>query len=101
MFHGKYPAGKWVTLASGERVTQPGPWLDLIHHANGVDEGLFGEPTSVGPWWAGGSVEEYPDARVIHHDDGREPMDRSVSVVALTQRGHDALTEADRLLKES
>jgi hypothetical protein len=25
-------------------------------------------PTT-GPWWAGGSVEEYPTARVIHHDD--------------------------------
>lgn len=68
----------------------PGEWLDFIHVANGVAPDMFGAAISRGPWWAGGSVEEYADARVLHREDG------SVSVVSTTDRGRAVLGEARR-----
>ena len=68
----------------------PGEWLDFIHVANGVAPGTFGAAVSCGPWWAGGSVEEYLDARVLHREDG------SVSVVSTTEHGRSVLAEARR-----
>jgi hypothetical protein len=75
--------------AAGRHVG-PGEWLDFIHVANGVAPGTFGAPVSSGPWWAGGSVEEYADARVLHREDG------SVSVVSTTEHGAVVLAEARR-----
>jgi len=49
--------------------------------ANGVHHGFVGEPESVNAWWAGGSVEIYAHARVIHHPDD------SVSVIAPDELG--------------
>jgi hypothetical protein len=66
--------------------TGPGPWLTLIHKANGIEK-LFGAPDSTGPWPGGGYVEEYPDARVVSH------LER-VAVVAKTDRGQRVLSEA-------
>jgi hypothetical protein len=50
-------------------------WLAVIHHVNATRtaagaEPLFGRPTHAGPWWAGGSVEEYERANVILREDG-------------------------------
>ena len=64
----------------------PGEWLELIHEVNRVarEEGLepvFSEPESSGDWWAGGYVEEYPEARVLHRED------ESVSVISKTDLG--------------
>jgi hypothetical protein len=61
----------------------PGPseWLKLVWESNKVVPGTFGTPTSTGPWWAGGEVEEYEDARIIHRGDG------TVSVVSKTLVG--------------
>lgn len=73
--------------------TGPGEWLTVIREANGLakDEGgeiIFDSPESTGDWWAGGYVEEYPDARVLHRDD------ESVSVISKTPRGADLITRA-------
>src|SRR5690348_13655894 len=85
MFHGKYPSKAY---RGGEHVG-PGPWLNLIHTANGIAPGLFGEPDSTGDWWAGGWAEHYEHARVIHHPD------ESTSVTALTEHGDTVLTQAE------
>lgn len=61
--------------------------MTLIHTANELDP-IFGEPESQGDWWAGGFVEEYPDARVLHR------LDESVSVVSKTPRGDDLIRRA-------
>ena len=89
-FRTKFPA---KTFDSQGTHTGPGPWLDLIGEACLIHPGFFDEPNSTGPWWAGGSVEEYPHARVIHH------LDESVSVVALDDLGHTVLTQADTTLR--
>lgn len=74
--------------------TGPGEWLDLIREANGVEAKFFDAPESSGPWWAGGSVEEYADARVIHREDG------SVSVVATSDHGTEILNRALAMLRQ-
>ena len=89
-FRTKFPA---KTFDSQGTHTGPGPWLDLIGEACLIHPGFFDEPNSTGPWWAGGSVEEYTHARVIHH------LDESVSVVALDDLGHTVLTQADTTLR--
>jgi hypothetical protein len=66
----------------------PGPWLDVVRAANGIAPGMFGSPYFVGPWWAGGSVEEYAEARVIHRDDG------SVSIVGKSVTAERVLAQA-------
>lgn len=70
-------------------------WLNLIHEANSVagERGhgkmaMFGAPDFLGEWWAGGSVEEYEHARVLHRGD------ETVSVVSKTDFGAEMLTEA-------
>jgi hypothetical protein len=40
-------------------------WLELVWKTNEIRPNTFGEPLSIGPWWAGGEVEEYTDARII------------------------------------
>lgn len=50
-------------------------WMRVIYKSNELSPGMFGTPTFLGPWWAGGTVEEYEDARVIHR------VDPSVSIV--------------------
>lgn len=65
----------------------PGEWLDLIHAVNAFDPGVFTRAESE-PWWAGGHVEEYHHARVIHRGDD------SVSVVAKTPYGTELLRRA-------
>lgn len=87
MWSGRYPAKAFDE--TGQHIG-PGPWLAVIHKANRISPGMFGTPTSIGPWWAGGSCEEYPDARVLHRGDG------SVSIVAKTEHGAVVLAEADK-----
>jgi hypothetical protein len=77
---------------SAGKHTGPGPWLSVIHEANRITPGMFGEP-DISPWWAGGEVEEYKDARVIHRPDG------SVSVVSKTEHGAEVLATAAGTLK--
>ena len=67
-------------------------WLVFIHEANGIEPGFFGEPDSTGDWWAGGYVEEYPDARVLMRTDG------SVSIASKTERGERVIAETAKLL---
>lgn len=90
MFSTKFPA---KTFDAQGQHTGPGPWLDLLREANGVHHRFFGEPESANAWWAGGSVEVYAHARVIHH------TDESVSVVALDELGDQVLTAADAALR--
>lgn len=85
MTHYRAPAKRYNER--GEHVG-PGAWLDVIHAANRISPGMFGAPYETGPWWAGGSVEEYPDARVLHRGDG------SVSVVSKTDKGAAVLSAA-------
>jgi hypothetical protein len=83
--------------------TGPGDWLTVIHEVNRIaqEEGIvgpkvyadgkapiFGSPDSTGDWWAGGYVEEYPDARVLHREDD------SVSIFSKTDRGADLIRRA-------
>jgi hypothetical protein len=70
----------------------PPEWLQLIWETNrvaaeGQEKEVFGKPR-IDEWWAGGTVEEYPNARVIHRGDG------TVSVVSKTQRGAEMITLA-------
>lgn len=67
-------------------------WLDLIHECNRLRPGMFGAPDRIGDWWAGGEVEEYPTARVLHRADG------TVSVASTTADGALTLVEAARNL---
>jgi hypothetical protein len=77
--------------AAGEHIG-PGEWLHVVWEANRVRADTFGTPDSTGPWWAGGGVEEYAVARIIHRDDD------SVSIVGKTALGDWVLkTAADRL----
>jgi hypothetical protein len=85
MFHGKYPAKEY---RNGEHIG-PGPWLTLVQ-----ESGIFGARTSIGPWWAGGESEEYPDARIIRHADGE-----TVSVAAKTETGSAALEMAEQRIR--
>ena len=63
------------------------PWLELIWAANEIDPTMFMAPI-IEEWWAGGTVEEYPDARVIFTGDD------TVRIVSKTDKGHDILTAA-------
>jgi hypothetical protein len=68
------------------RHTGPGEWLTFIHAMNRAAKEanlpmLFGTPDSTGDWWAGGYVEEYFDARVLHR------TDETVSIISKTDRG--------------
>ncbi len=89
-YSSKHPAKAYD--AKGRHVG-PGPWLDLIRAANGVEPGFFGEPIELGLWWAGGSFEEYEHARVIHHSPSE-----AVSVVAKTDHGAEVLLAAEKAL---
>lgn len=80
----RYPAKAYD--ADGNH-TGPGPWLGVIHAANRIDPDLFGEPESTGPWWAGGYVEEYAHARVLHRDDD------TVSIHGKTDHGEAVLAQ--------
>lgn len=60
-------------------------WLQIIHECNDIDPTMFGQPLELAAWWAGGSVEEYTDARVLHREDP------SVSIIAKTEHGDDVL----------
>lgn len=63
-------------------------WLKVIHEANEIEPKFFGRPTEMGSWWAGGSVEEYEHARVLHRGDG------TVSIVGKTDHGSMILKQA-------
>ena len=74
-------------------------WLKVIWEANTIaderghgKQAIFGAPESTGKWWAGGSVEEYEHARVLHRGD------RSVSIVSKTQFGAEMLQAAGERL---
>lgn len=75
------------TAAEGREGDNP-EWLHVIWAANEISPGTFGEPELLGDWWAGGSVEEYADARVLHRGDG------SVSIVSKTDKGDEVLRAA-------
>ena len=63
-------------------------WLKVIWECNRLTEGeMFGQPV-IEPWWAGGTVEEYPTARVIFVGD------ESVRVVGKTE-------EADEIIRQA
>lgn len=68
--------------------TNQSEWLRVIWETNTVRPDTFGKPTKSGQWWAGGYVEEYDDARVLHRTDG------STSIVSKTDAGEHALREA-------
>jgi hypothetical protein len=79
-------AGKAFDAAGNH--TGPGEWLAVIHEVNRLAPGTFGQPESQGDWWAGGTVEEYPDARVLFREDG------TVSIVSRTGHGAGLLARA-------
>lgn len=71
--------------------TQTAAWLELIWKVNEIEPGTFGAP-KIGQWWAGGTVEEYPDARVIFVGDD------TARVVSKTERGAWLIAEAAQQL---
>jgi len=71
-------------------------WLQVIWESQAITdergtERVFGKP-ELSEWWAGGTVEEYEHARVIHR------IDPSVSIVSKTEYGHEVLVEAAKRL---
>ena len=67
----------------------PSEWLRIIREANEIaeeagEDRVFGRPTHLGKWWAGGFVEEYAEARVILPDEGHEA--EGVRITPLTER---------------
>lgn len=68
-------------------------WLRVIREVNKHRPDTFGQPVSTGPWWAGGYVEEYPDARVILPAEGRSE-EEGVLILALTDEVAAALAAA-------
>lgn len=79
---------RFSTTPNGDEPT----WLGFIQECRRIDPTMFGEPTTVDDWWAGGTVEEYPAARVIHRGDD------SVSVVSKTFEANEVLRSAARRL---
>lgn len=73
-------------------------WLALIRAVNVLcaraqEELLFDLPTHLGPWWAGGAVEEYAEARVILPDpDHGRAVEDGAWVIGKSDR-------ADRLIR--
>lgn len=92
------------TFDADGRHTGPGPWLAVIHQANrivkelGDTDGMFGAPDFMGPWWAGGYVEEYPTARVIFdapRDDDPDDREKTVRIVGKTPYADLIIAAAD------
>ena len=79
-------------------------WLQVIQTCNDIaskvgEPPLFGAPTWQGPWWAGGYVEEYPDARVILPDPDRgRAREEGALLVSKTDRGDRVLRRAAQRL---
>ena len=68
-------------------------WLRLLWECNSIckdegDDSMFGRPSEISEWWAGGTVEEYEHARVIHREDP------TVSIVSKTDHGSEILKKA-------
>lgn len=61
-------------------------WLEVIWDANDIDPTFFGAP-EIEEWWAGGTVEEYEHARVLHR------TDPSVSILSKTEYGDKILRQ--------
>jgi hypothetical protein len=66
--------------------------VQTLAHATGENP-VFGEPISIGRWWAGGIVEEYLDARIILPGPGRAESE-GVLITSKTPR-------AERLLRRA
>lgn len=54
-------------------------WLAFIWRVNELakdrgEDPVFGKPDHMGPWWAGGTVEDYPEARIIFRPDGTKSI---------------------------
>lgn len=54
-------------------------WFAFIRRVNELAKGrgedpVFDKPDHMGPWWAGGTVEDYPEARIIFRPDGTESI---------------------------
>lgn len=87
-----------VRLMKGEPNTgKPGEWLKFIWATNDTckDRGMrqISQFTvHLGPWWAGGFVEEYVDFRVIHR------TDPTVSIVGTTPYGDEIIVETAKRL---
>ncbi len=94
----RYPAKAY----DGEgRHTGPGLWLTVIHETNRLcieagREPMFDGPESTGDWWAGGYVEEYAEARVLHRDKGPDGDYTNVSIHGKTPEAEALLDEAAR-----
>lgn len=75
-----------VTLPGHTETPERGwdiPWLRIIHAANDIESGVFGEPLA-----NISGVEVYEHATVTHHDDG------TVTVAAITRHGDKILAAA-------
>lgn len=55
--------------------------VDELAKGRGEDP-FFNKPDRVGPWWAGGTVEDYPEARIIFRPDGTESIQATSERVA-------------------
>lgn len=92
-FSAKFPAKAFD--AAGNH-TGPGPWLNLVWAANGVEPGTFGEP-EISTQPDGRYFEDYPDVRVIicNRENIPDPRDEWVIVCSKTDRGAEILTKAE------
>lgn len=62
-------------------------WLNILRECVSIDDSVMGTP-KLGPWWAGGRVEEYAGLRAIFVGDG------TARIVATTERGLRVLRQA-------
>jgi hypothetical protein len=61
--------------------------MQVIWKVNELRPGTFNNPDYVGAWWAGGEVEEYPEARVIFvGDDSARVVGKTAEVDAMIDR---------------
>lgn len=84
--HFRYPAKTFDE--HGEHI-DVGPWLKVVHEANAIQPEFFGRPTH-----NAGGIEEYPDARIVHHND-------VVSIIPKTDLGFSVITAAALMVQEA
>lgn len=72
---------------AGAREPGAQTWINLVWECNTISSGFFGAPQYTGDWWAGGTVEEYGQARIVRDTS-------SVRIIGSSARGDLVIAEA-------
>lgn len=79
-------------------------WLAVVREANGQPRndpsgrlhpngGLFDTLLESGPWWAGGTAEEYPEARIVFDETGVRIIGKTDAATAEIARAADVVLD--------